>query len=450
MAPSMGIGKVFKGLLPKEITVDEFIFAPQPYFPVAEKAIQATDDETIQAFFIWRATTALSSLVTSDVIQPWRDFVTSFRGLEGEAAVTPRWRRCVALVDLGLDTGAGASPQSLGWILSRFFVEKAYSLSVQAAMNKMFVNIIDTFHTRIRAKDWLTSLVKERVVEKLDAINKYVGWPIADPEALDPLAIKTYYKTMKTSDSHFDNVVNEMRFFVRHGWERLSHPIVDYWIQTSATNNAYYTGDFNDVIIPAGIQTSVLFDSDLPGYSQFGFLGTILAHELTHSIDSRGRHFDLNGKHTKWWDDSSIEAFENRTDCFVNQFDNYSVEYPIGSGKKVQVDGTTTLPENIADTGGLNIAFETYLAMRKAGEFKNTANGEEPRLPGLEQYSNEQLFFMQWAQNWCTKDTDVGLAAELGDIHSPAAIRINGPMANAEGFIKAYNCKVKEPVCELW
>ena len=435
-------------LTPKDFKNDTIVFAPPKYFSSLNTVLSKTTDETLHAFFIWRLVGTFASTVNSTETNPWREFVLKTAGV---TQLSPRSRTCAVSVDDSLDTGAAQYPIGLGWILSRFFLEEVYSQQGQDTANDMIKNILETFHSRIDDKDWLTTNVKKLVNEKLSAINARVGWPTEDPKVLDPVAVKDYYKGFTISDSHFDNTVATMRGWVAHGWNRLSNPAEDYWIFTASVNDAYYTGDFNDIVIPAGIQKSVLFNNTLPGYSQFGFLGTILSHELTHGFDSNGRHSDLHGVHRKWWDDSSIQGFNNRTSCYVSQYSHYQVEYPIGSGKYKNVSGAQTLPENIADSGGINISFETYINMRSKGEFGNEGGGEEKRLPGLEQFSNEQMFYLIWAQNWCAKETDASLIATLlGDVHSPNSVRIKGPTDNSKGFREAYSCPVKEPTCSLW
>ncbi len=174
------------------------------------------------------------------------------------------------------------------------------------------------------------------------------------------------------------------------------------------------------------------FHPSLPWYANYGGMGSILGHELTHGFDDTGREYDENGNHLPWWDNDTVAEFQRRAECFVGQFNNFTLDGPTGP---LHVNGQLTLGENLADAGGLNVAYDTWIANRAALELS---------LPGLQMFTHEQLYFVFYANVWCSTRTP-----PPGDTHSPDMIRIKAMMQNSRAFKEAFNCSVKEPVCEL-
>ncbi len=172
-------------------------------------------------------------------------------------------------------------------------------------------------------------------------------------------------------------------------------------------------------------------------------MGSLCGHELTHGFDTGGRLYDATGNFTNWWDNRTIEAFDNRTSCFVDQYSKFSIAGP--NNTKFNVDGYQTLGENIADSGGVAVSYGAWQKVQAAQVVPDLG------LPGLKHFSNEQLFFIQWAQTWCSVEPPGGSPDQLlSDVHAPGFARILGPLANSRGFREAFNCPVKEPTCELW
>jgi len=261
---------------------------------------------------------------------------------------------------------------------------------------------------------------------------------------VDPLAIQAFYASLRLTSSYPENVLATARLTVAQGYASLGKP-VDRGTFPFATTavNAVYNPQMNSVTIFAGIQQFPIYDRNFPAYLLYGSMGSITGHELTHGFDNQGRHFDASGNFTVWWDEKSIQQFRSRSDCFVDQYSRFTVSSP--NGTAIPVSGNRTLGENIADAGGLALSFGAWR------RWEDERKREDERLPGLEQFSNAQLFFLKYAQTWCSiVPPEAAVDLIRTDAHSPAFARILGPVANSRDFREAFHCPVKEPTCELW
>lgn len=184
-----------------------------------------------------------------------------------------------------------------------------------------------------------------------------------------------------------------------------------------------------------------VFGAGFPGYVNYGAFGSVAGHELSHAFDNNGRHYDADGKYTDWWTNHTVEEFTKRADCFVEEYNNFTV---IGTNGTIHVHGAQTLGENIADAGGLTASFNAWNARRQ--------DYPDSDLPGLDYFTQEQLFYIAYGNFWCAKYTKAALTrGVLLDPHSPNMWRLQGAaMMNARGFKEAFNCPSKEPTCELW
>jgi len=212
---------------------------------------------------------------------------------------------------------------------------------------------------------------------------------------------------------------------------------------TAPTVNAYYNPPLNEIVFPAGILQMPFFSGELPEYVSYGAFGATAGHELTHGFDDNGAKYDDEGRYRDWWDNSTTIRFQNKTQCFVKQYEQYWVEGL--DGEKVPLNGKLTLGENIADSGGLNAA---YRAWKKRESSPTAVNSQ---LPGLEKFTNDQLFFISYGNSWCEKARKEALLQQVySDPHAPADKRVIGPVDNSEEFKKAFNCPVKKATCDLW
>jgi endothelin-converting enzyme len=359
--------------------------------------------------------------------------------------LNPRWQKCVTLANNGL---SWIPLSGFGWIISRFFIDVAYSEESRKFTNDILTSIKDQFLVKLAEKDWLDEEVKQVATEKVKQMLQMVGYP-DDPSTVDPLALKDYYKSLKVGNSHFVNVLSQAQFGVAYRWSAIAKDSVrTEWRQTSPTVNAYYAPFLNEIVVPAGIQQFPIFSNDFPSYVVFGGMGSVAGHELVHGFDNNGRRFAPDGTLTNWWTNTSLAEYQERTTCFIDQYSKFTVEGKNGS--TIKVNGVSTLGENVADAGGVNLAYGAWKAYQTV-QLRKRSERIDGSLPGLENFTHDQIFFLRFAQTWCSKSNPTFLEGQIAtDPHSPDFARILGPLANSRDFKKAFKCPNVEPTCELW
>jgi len=197
----------------------------------------------------------------------------------------------------------------------------------------------------------------------------------------------------------------------------------------------------NSIVLPIGIIQPPILDPEAPKYLNYGSLGTLVGHEISHGFDTIGRDYDWDGRYSNWWSNATRAGFDSRAQCFVEQYNNYTVTAP--DGKIIHANGKRTLAENIADAGGLSASFAAWS--------QRIIKEPDMNLPGLEFFTQEQLFFVAYARLWCqARDPEEEIARMEIDSHAPRRARILYGLANSEAFKRSFSCPVKEPVCELW
>ncbi|KAK1985049.1 peptidase family M13 [Colletotrichum cereale] len=443
VAPVLNHDFVIKNLIPMDYEPEAVYFSPA-YFGNLSQLLANTTVETVQGFFVWKTVATFSNYVEAGPTERLNDFKLKLRGLDpGRLGRSARWEECVDHVDGGVPWSS--LPSGLGWILSRFFLDKAYSKEARELTTNMMGTIQQAFISRLGEKDWLSSEVKKAAEEKVKAITKKIGYPEMSPDTASPRSLADYFSGLKIGNGYFDNAVAIAAVASKRAFAQLGKPTDKaLWLQTPSTTNAYYLSSYNDIVISAGIQQQSFYNVEYPSYVNYGSLGSILGHELSHGFDNSGRHYAANGSLVNWWDDKSVQAFDNRTKCFVDQYYNFTVT--AANGTQVPVNGNLTLGENIADSGGVATS---YTAWKK---LQGTKEAKEADLPGLQKFSHDQVFFLRWAQTWCSKSSSREYDVyTLGtNVHSPGFARIKGPLDNSKDFRNAFNCPQKQPTCELW
>ncbi|CAN0039237.1 unnamed protein product [Lampetra planeri] len=342
---------------------------------------------------------------------------------------TPRWQDCMEDTD-----------NTLGFALGARFVRATFDQSSKSVAEGMITEIRSAFEAGLGKLTWMDPETIEAAKEKADAIYDMIGFPdfILKPEELDK--VFTQYEVIE--EDYFQNVLNYYNFSSRMSSEQLRKPPSrDQWSMTPPTVNAYYSPSKNEIVFPAGILQAPFYARNYPKSLNFGGIGVVMGHELTHAFDDQGREYDKDGNLRPWWKNSSVEAFKRQTACMREQYAAYAL-----SGE--HLNGKQTLGENIADNGGLKAAYNAYEAWVSHA-------GEEPPLPALD-LSSRQLFFVGFAQVWCSvrtvESTHEGLVT---DPHSPAQYRVIGTVANSPEFAQHFNCPPDTPMnpakkCEVW
>ncbi|XP_037318692.1 endothelin-converting enzyme 2b isoform X2 [Pungitius pungitius] len=342
---------------------------------------------------------------------------------------TPRWQTCI-----------GNTDDTLGFALGALFVKATFDKHSKEIAEDMINEIRSAFKDALERLHWMDEDTKRAAKDKADAIYDMIGFPefILDPKELDDV----FDGYDVSDDSFFQNMLNFYNFSSRVMADQLRKtPNKDQWSMTPPTVNAYYMPTKNGIVFPAGILQAPFYSHDHPKALNFGGIGVVMGHELTHAFDDQGREYDKEGNLRAWWQNSSVEAFRQRTECMTEQYNRYTV-----NGE--HVNGKQTLGENIADNGGLKAAYHAYRSWVQK-------NGEEKRLPAVN-LTNDQLFFLGFAQVWCSVRTPESAHEGLvTDPHSPPRYRVIGTLANSPDFSRHFACPAGTPMntgqrCEVW
>ncbi|RVE65304.1 hypothetical protein OJAV_G00134660 [Oryzias javanicus] len=338
---------------------------------------------------------------------------------------TPRWQTCI-----------GNTDDTLGFALGALFVKATFHKLSKEIAEEMINEIRSAFKHALDRLGWMDEQTKKAAKEKADSIYDMIGFP---EFILDPKAGRRYDVS---DDSFFQNMLNFYNFSARVMADQLRKtPNKDQWSMTPPTVNAYYMPTKNGIVFPAGILQAPFYAHDHPKALNFGGIGVVMGHELTHAFDDQGREYDKEGNLRPWWQNSSVEAFRVRTECMTEQYSRYTV-----NGE--HVNGKQTLGENIADNGGLKAAYHAYQSWIQR-------NGPENRLPAVN-LTNDQLFFVGFAQVWCSVRTPESAHEGLmTDPHSPPRYRVIGTLANSPDFSRHFRCPEGTPMnsgkrCEVW
>ncbi|KAJ5644650.1 hypothetical protein N7507_010661 [Penicillium longicatenatum] len=432
LVPQISFTNIISRLAPHDFESDRLIVGSPSYMEALSGILKHTPRKTVSFFFQWKIIQAYATSIEDDKITPLTRFTNEMAGKDADAK-EERWRTCIRSLDEGL-----------GWILSRFYVLDSFSEESKKLGDQVVSDIKERFAFTLAQTAWMSPEVRKLGIQKVENIVQKIGFPTKSPNVLDPQDVEKYYATLNVSNkTFFENEIAVAKFDIANEWSKLGKPTNrDEWDMTAPTVNAYYSPAGNEIVFPAGImQPPTFYGPAAPLYLSYGAFGAVSGHELSHAFDSTGRHYDQTGNYTNWWDKETVQAFEERAQCFVDQYSNFTVKGP--GGKVLHVNGRLTLGENIADAGGLTASFHAW---KKHDDAK-----ADLHLPGLEAFSKEQLFFVSYANWWCGKTTpEAAEKAIYTDPHAPKSARIIETMANSREFKEAFQCPEKKPVCQLW
>ncbi len=338
--------------------------------------------------------------------KPFRDARFEFFGktLNGQKQPTERWKQMVSTTDGGL-----------GELLGQLYAEKYFTSEAKDRMLALVNNLQSVYRERIQKLDWMGTETKQKATGKLNAFIKKIGYPDKwkkyDDVEIDRNA---FYKNMQSVSKHN---YKEMIAKVDKKVDKTE------WGMTPPTVNAYYNPSFNEIVFPAGILQFPFFDKNADDAINYGAIGAVIGHEMTHGFDDQGSQYDKDGNLKVWWTPADAAKFKAKTQQVVDLYNGFTVL------NNMHVNGKLTLGENIADIGGLAIAYQA---------FKNTEQGKsDKKIDGL---TPDQRFFLSFAQVWRIKDRDETLRMRINtDPHSPERYRVNGPVFNMDAFYKAFN-----------
>jgi predicted metalloendopeptidase len=419
LTPKIDWDAYFKGL--GHTDVIQINVATPDFFKGLEKVLGATDDATLQAYMRWKvlhdAAPALPKAFDEE------NFAFYGKTLQGQKEQQARWKRCVAQTD-------GA----LGEILGQEFIKKQFAGDSKKIARELIESIQNAFATNLPNLEWMDDTTRQRALGKKATLVNKIGYPDK---------WRDYSKLKLKKGDYFGNLVASAHFEFERQAAKVGKPVDKMeWGMTPPTVNAYYNPLNNEMAFPAGILQPPFFSKDFPTAMNFGGIGMVMGHELTHGFDDEGRKFDSTGKLTEWWEPSVSAQFEERAACIEKQYSAYEVQ------PGVHLNGKLTLGENIADNGGIKQAYTAY----KTWEAANPG-AEKPAVDGL---TNDQLLFVAFAQTWCSLATpQIEQMLVTVDPHSPPKFRVIGPLVNADVFAKTFSCAEGTPMhpassCEVW
>ena len=324
--------------------------------------------------------------------------------LSGQKVPTPRWQRMSQLTD-----------NSIGDLLGQLYVKEHFKPEAKARMMELVENLRKAFALRIQQLDWMSNATKEKALAKLAAFRTKIAYPDK---------WKNYEGLEISASDHFGNMTRVGRWSYDYMISQLGKPVDrDRWAMTPPTVNAYYNPTLNEIVFPAGILQFPFFDPKADDAVNYGGIGSVIGHEMSHGFDDNGSKYDADGTLRNWWNDEDRQRFEAKTKLLGQQFDAYTIQ------DTIHVNGKLTMGENIGDLGGLNVAYAAF-KMTRQGKSKKRIDGFTP----------DQRFFLGWSQIW-RNNTLPQTAAQmiLTDTHSPGEYRTIGPVVNMDAWYKAFD-----------
>ncbi|MEO8461288.1 MAG: M13 family metallopeptidase [Dokdonella sp.] len=374
-----------------------------------------------KAYLEWQLLNAAANTLSAPFVE--EDFAFNGKYLTGATEMKPRWKRC-----------AEATDNQLGEALGQKYVEKYFPPEAKARMQGMVQNILLAMKDTIDGLAWMSPETKKKAQEKLATFNPKIGYPDK---------WKTYAGVKVGRTSYWDDVVAASRWNVADNRGQIGKPVDrGRWGMTPPTSNAYYNPLQNEIVFPAGILQPPAFDVNGTDAVNYGAIGVVIGHEISHGFDDQGAQFDASGRLSNWWTPADLEKFTARGQCVVDQFDSYFIE------PGIHHNGKLVLGESIGDLAGAKLA---YLAYQKSREGK----GPEPTIDG---FTPDQQFFLAWGQ-WRGDEIRAATQRKMvqSDPHPIAKYRVNGPLSNLPAFQQAFACKADAPMvrqgkqhCEVW
>jgi putative endopeptidase len=384
------------------VTGEDSIIVSNPSFLKSiDSLLKATPLEDLKLYLQWNVLKGAAPNLSNAFVEA--NF-TFNQVLSGQKVQTPRWQRISQLTD-------GA----VGELLGQLYVKEYFKPEAKARMAELVSNLRKAFAKRINQLDWMSDATKQRALAKLAAFRPKIGYP-DKWKNYDGLDIST--------DKYFENVVNVGKWNYDFMISQLGKPVDrERWGMTPPTVNAYYNATLNEIVFPAGILQFPFFDSKADDAVNYGGIGAVIGHEMSHGFDDNGSKYDADGTLRNWWTSEDSLKFVAKTKALGAQFDAYTIQ------DTIHVNGKLTMGENIGDLGGLNVAYEA---------FKMTAQGQSKKK--IDGFSPDQRFFLAWAQVWRGNIlAQTGAQLILTDSHSPGPYRTIGAPVNMDAWYKAFD-----------
>jgi len=388
------------------------------FFKEVNHQLSATPLADWKTYLRWHVIHKAAPALSDTFVQENFNFYS--KQLSGAKELQPRWKRCVQSTNLGL-----------GEALGEVYVRKYFPPAAKARAKEMVNNLIAALRSDIPALEWMGPETKKQALTKLEAFTIKIGYPDK---------WRDYAKLSINRGLYLDNLRHAEEFEQARELAQIGKPVDrSEWGMTPPTVNAYYNATFNEIVFPAGILQPPFYDPKADDAVNYGGIGAVIGHEISHGFDDQGSKFDGKGNLNNWWTDDDRKNFDQRGDCIVQQFNGYEVE------PGLHQNGKLVLGESIGDLGGLAIAYAAY---------EKSIEGKRP--PDIDGFTPEQRFFLGWAQVWGANQRPEAARLQTNtDPHPLPRFRGNGPISNMEAFAKAFGCKkgdpmVRDQACKIW
>lgn len=403
MAPGLNWKSYFEGI--KLDPASEINIGQPKFITGMAKMINSVPVTEWKVYFRWDLINSAASALSSDFDKEHFAFYGTV--LTGAKEQRPRWKRMI-----------DQTSSSLGEAVGQLYVQKFFPPEAKKRMTELVQNLRISLGERISGLAWMSDATKKEAEAKLAKINVKIGYP---DKWID------YSSLTIGTDSYYQNRKNARQFEVNRSMAKIGKPVDRAeWGMTPQTVNAYYSPNMNEIVFPAAILQPPFFFMDADDAVNYGAIGMVISHEMTHGFDDQGRQYDKNGNLHDWWLPEDSKNFEAKTKVLVDQYDNYQML------NGLHVDGKLTLGENIADLGGMNVA---YNGLQKALKGKN----KDEKIDG---FTADQRFFLSYAQVWRANTRDEETMRRLKeDVHSPAETRVNAIVYNIPAFYTAFDIK---------
>jgi putative endopeptidase len=383
--------------------------AQPDFFKEVSTIIKNTPLSTLKEYLKWNIIRSASPYLSDPFVEANFDFYGKL--LNGIKEMQPRWKRVLETTN-----------RSIGMELGKLFVKKYFPPYAKKRALELVHNLMASLKTRIENLEWMSPETKKEAVKKLAAFTVKIGYPDK---------WKSYKGLEINRDSYFGNVLSSSIFNTKKDIAKIGKPVdKTEWGMTPQTVNAYYNPQNNEIVFPAGILQPPFFDPKADDAVNYGGIGCVIGHEMTHGFDDEGRQYDASGNMKDWWTKSDEEKFNKRAERIVDQFDNFIAV------DTLHVNGKLTEGENIADLGGINVSFDAFM---KTAEYKD---GKK-----IDGFTPAQRFFLSFANIWKIKNRPERMRLRVKiDPHSPEHYRVDGPLSNTPAFWQAFNVKPGDPM----
>jgi putative endopeptidase len=424
LTPRLGWQRFFATLGYPE--VQSINVAVPEFFQALERLATSTPPETLRAYLRWQTVDAHADRLPKAFVDA--NFAFFGKALSGQAEIQPRWKRCVT-----------ATTAALGEAIGKIYVAQEFAGNSKEVALEMIRDIENAFESNLPNLAWMDDTTRQRAVEKAKKITNKIGYPDS---------WRDYSTVVVKRDDYFASALSATRFEFHRDMKKVGHPVDRAeWRMVPQQVNAYYMSTSNEIAFPAGILQPPFFHKDFPAALNYGGVGTVMGHELTHGFDDQGRKSDGDGVLREWWEPEVAAKFEKQAACVEKQYSAMEVE------PGVHVNGKLTLGENIGDIGGVQEAYWGYQSWKKRHAAEVAAMAADPLVPGL---SDDQLFFVAFSQVWCSLSTPEYLRNQVTtDSHSPGQFRAIVPLINQPKFADAFSCPVGSRMnpkerCTVW